>query len=138
MSQKSPPMVELIYYSHSISVLNAEDVALILEGAREKNSGMDITGLLIYKGGCFLQVIEGPRDKINQLFQSISHDARHFDITLVCYRETDRRNFEAWRMGYLDEQALAAQDLQVGNLDALTASEARNILLDAASLEEVT
>jgi len=51
-------MLSLIYVSTSVKLLNDEELLDILKVSRENNSGKDITGLLLYKGGNFMQVLE--------------------------------------------------------------------------------
>ena len=101
MNEHNSPLVELIYYSRSINSLTEDDFNFLLDGARQKNHKRNITGAIVYSGRVFLQLIEGPREQINQLFQSISHDARHYDVSLVSFRTVGERRFPEWEMNYL-------------------------------------
>ncbi|MEE4244304.1 MAG: BLUF domain-containing protein [Kangiellaceae bacterium] len=126
------PLVELVYTSQSISLLDEGDVDSILDGAHEKNAKLNISGILIYNDGVFLQLIEGPRDSINQLFQSISHDARHFDINLISFSEVTQRNFESWEMGNLKNAE--TDGLVSDNLKNIKQSEYRDFLVAMSKL----
>lgn len=97
------PLVELIYFSSSIANLTQADFEFLLKGAQEKNQQQNISGVIYYSNGFFLQLIEGPRQNINRLFQSICHDARHFDISLVSFRTIEQKHFEQWSMQYRTE-----------------------------------
>lgn len=105
MNDTTQPLVELIYFSHSINTLTQQDFQYLLQGAQEKNARMDITGAIIYGQGVFLQLIEGPRDNINRLFQSISHDARHYDVSLISFKTVENRHFAHWSMNYLEKDS---------------------------------
>ena len=98
-------MLKLIYLSKAIRPLSEIDVEKLLKGAREKNAQMDISGALIYFDKTFIQWIEGPNDKINELFQSISHDARHYKISIVDVSEVTSRQFAQWKMKYIKPDA---------------------------------
>ncbi|MEM9101685.1 MAG: BLUF domain-containing protein [Pseudomonadota bacterium] len=94
-------MIELIYYSRAIKPLTNNDVSIILEGAQEKNRERHLSGMLMFCNDIFLQLLEGERREVNHLFQSISHDARHFDIQIISVREIQMRSFSVWSMAYL-------------------------------------
>lgn len=132
--------LELIYCSEAINPLTEEDVEFILEGAQEKNRSLGITGMLIFCNGYFLQLIEGSRPAVNQLFQSISHDARHDRITISSVREVEAPSFGDWEMAYLNEEKIAAGGVKiidsVGAFSpyAMSAVDHRNCLKDAALL----
>ena len=114
------PLVELIYFSCSIKSLTKEDFELILQDAQRKNKTQNISGAIYYCNGFFLQLIEGPRQNINRLFQSICHDARHYDISLISFRNIQQKRFDQWSMEYLDQdisELLKQQSIQQLDLD---------------------
>ena len=74
---------------------------LLLSEAREKNLAHDITGLLLYDSGKFIQVIEGAKADIDILYDNISRDSRIKNIRLMVYKEIESRNFEHWHMGFV-------------------------------------
>lgn len=65
---------------------------------------MNITGALICANWQFLQVLEGERADVNRVFQSISHDARHFAVELLSYGDIVGRNFEAWHVAFVGRE----------------------------------
>lgn len=52
-----------------------------------------------------MQVIEGERPQINNLYRNIIRDTRHRNCTLLRYSEIRSRDFSDWSMAYttLDE-----------------------------------
>ena len=63
--------------------------------------------MLLYHEGSFLQVIEGPDDKVEGLVEKIQKDPRitHF---LLLWRDTvQNREFENWSMGFVDTSHFA-------------------------------
>ena len=61
----------------------------LLEAARTRNGRLGITGALMFNEGRFAQVLEGSREAVTEVFQSIKNDRRHSDIAVVSI-ETQR------------------------------------------------
>jgi hypothetical protein len=91
-------LVRLLYASRATDPCGGamED---ILAQSREFNPGSGITGILCFGGGIFLQVLEGGRTAVNQLYARIQHDPRHQDVVLLHYEEILERRFGGWTMG---------------------------------------
>jgi hypothetical protein len=58
-----------------------------------------VTGVLCLSNGFFIQVIEGGRAAVNQLYHRIVIDGRHADVTLLRYEEVGERRYAGWAMG---------------------------------------
>ncbi|WP_404355526.1 BLUF domain-containing protein [Methylotuvimicrobium sp. KM1] len=94
-------LVRLIYASRAREGFGPNDVEQILGVARKTNAQKGITGMLCFNGYNFLQSLEGSRTAVNELYRHILEDKRHFDTTLLEYREIVARDFDNWHMGYL-------------------------------------
>ncbi len=92
--------VRLIYYSVATRDIAMSDLKQILETARKNNSDLGICGMLCFENRYFLQVLEGPRDAVSELYLDIADDARHDELTLICCEEITETSFSEWRMGY--------------------------------------
>lgn len=81
----------------------------LLEVSRRNNRRLDVTGMLLYKEGLFLQMLEGEESVVKQLYTKISLDARHHSLAVVVDGRTDRRLFSDWSMSFrnLEDPALA-------------------------------
>ena len=78
------PMISLIYVSSAVELFSAAELATLLETSRRNNAPTGITGMLLYKDGSFMQVIEGEEEEIHKLHSRISRDPRHAGlITLM-------------------------------------------------------
>lgn len=93
-------MLSLIYVSTSVKLLNDEELLDILKVSRENNSSRDVTGLLLYKGGNFMQVLEGPDEVVEALFETIKADPRHKDVIVLSREQISNRQFPAWEMAF--------------------------------------
>jgi hypothetical protein len=72
----------------------------ILEAARKVNAAKGITGMLLYRDGFFIQALEGEETIIDELFEKVKKDRRHYNV-LQLYKEPIRtRYFPEWAMGF--------------------------------------
>lgn len=95
-------MKSITYVSSATRLLTPPELMALLEQSRENNVKHDVTGMLLYKGGSFMQVIEGPDDAIDRLYANIKKDIRtHLVITLL-EDKIEAREFPAWTMGFHD------------------------------------
>ena len=92
-------LVRLLYASRPAAPLTAEVVESILVHSRAHNARLGVTGILCYDREIFLQVLEGGRAAVNDLYGRILRDPRHTDVTLLDYAEIAERRFATWRMG---------------------------------------
>ena len=96
------PLVSLIYASSAVKRMSQEELLAILEKSRENNEKRNITGMLLYKDGNFLQVLEGEDTAVTDLYYAITKDERHTDLQLLLKREITKRTFSDWEMGFIN------------------------------------
>jgi len=77
-----------------------EEIRAILEIARQRNKSATVTGALLFTASGFAQVLEGPREWVERLFEQISADPRHSDVMVLSFTPTERRCFPDWPMGF--------------------------------------
>jgi hypothetical protein len=95
-------LVRLLYASRSSTELTQDVIDNLLASSRRNNPVLGVTGLLCHSGDIFMQVLEGGRDVVNQLYTRISSDTRHRDVTLLHYEEITERRFSGWTMGQVN------------------------------------
>ena len=96
-------MIQLAYVSKATDEFNQnidDNVFNILETARKNNGTKGISGLLIYRDGYFLQLLEGDADSVLHLYGKIAVDNRHVQIRTLFKQETSMRLFPNWAMGF--------------------------------------
>ena len=103
-------MRQIIYVSSASKPFTPDELAELLRQARAKNRRLDITGLLLYKDGNFIQVLEGPDQAVADLYQTIQRDLRHKTIISMSNRQIEAREFGDWEMGFTDIAALTEED----------------------------
>jgi hypothetical protein len=95
-------MYYLIYMSSAVRPMTYDELSALLKAAREKNRQLGITGMLLYQRGTFLQLLEGDKTVVNEVFDSISKDSRHTGIHVVHTGNIAERNFSDWSMGFVN------------------------------------
>jgi hypothetical protein len=90
--------IRLLYVSTAASTLAYQDLVALLRHATQRNDASDITGLLVYGNGLFLQALEGERAAVNRLYNRIVADARHSECTLLMAECIEQRAFADWSM----------------------------------------
>lgn len=92
---------QLIYASKPTDSFVPEDLDRILQASRRNNHEIGVTGLLLFTGDFFTQVLEGKPQRIEALYKRISKDPRHLEIKLVSDTGISTRHFGNWDMAYL-------------------------------------
>lgn len=118
----------ITYTSRAQLDLTEDDLLEIHETARHLNVLDGITGLLIFDGNRFLQIIEGPEDAIDELVERLRRDRRHSAFELRDERSINERTFSQWsmeliRFGADKEQARAEIALKLPSKSAPVAWE---------------
>ncbi|WP_051881374.1 BLUF domain-containing protein [Parvularcula oceani] len=89
----------VIYTSSATGAVSEDDLRDILAVSRRNNSRLGLSGVLLYREGTFLQVLEGPKDAVEQRMRVIAKDPRHTGLDLLSDLETEERFFPDWAMG---------------------------------------
>ncbi|MDQ3077995.1 MAG: BLUF domain-containing protein [Pseudomonadota bacterium] len=92
----------LTYTSWARPDLGAEQVDAILTSARVNNPVDGISGLLIFNGTVFMQILEGAEPAVDDLARRLSTDPRHSNMSIRDEREIIERRFPDWTMAYLE------------------------------------
>ena len=93
-------MYRIIYLSSATTKFSNEEIISLLDLSRRNNEENQITGLLLYSDGNFLQIIEGKKKALEELFEKISLDSRHKNIIKVFHGKVPTRNYAKWKMAF--------------------------------------
>jgi hypothetical protein len=99
-------LVRCLYASRAAKPLTPGLLETILEQSRANNPKAGITGLLCYRDDVFVQVLEGGRDAVCELYHTIVRDDRHKDMRLLAYEEIHERRFSNWTMGKVNIETI--------------------------------
>ena len=95
-------LVRLMYASRAVPAVDQEELVAILKKSKANNPKAGVTGVLCFSEGIFMQVLEGGRTAVNQLYNRIAADVRHSDVVLLHYDEIAERRFAGWSMGQVN------------------------------------
>ncbi len=94
-------LFELAYVSTITFNASDEDIEQIVSHSQLNNALADVSGLLLFNGINFAQLLEGPQSTLVRLFEKIRQDERHTGVIKLVERPIDARAFSGWSMAYL-------------------------------------
>jgi hypothetical protein len=94
-------LIRLIYLSKAVDAQTRALTDSILSRAHAWNTQNDITGVLCQGQGVFLQVLEGERGKVTDLYARIHADPRHKDLELIHCEGISERHYGDWSMAHV-------------------------------------
>ena len=93
-------LFHLINVSTAVVPMTDHDLAQLLEQCRSRNEQNRMTGMLLYKNGHFMQVLEGEEADVKKIFGDIVIDKRHKSVDVLRSEYIQHRNFPDWTMGF--------------------------------------
>lgn len=94
-------LVHCLYCSAStVPDFGREELRALLDVCRANNAKLGITGMLLFRGGSFFQILEGDRAVVETLYEKIRKDKRHARVTKIIQEPIEERSFAEWTMGY--------------------------------------
>lgn len=107
---------QFAYISHLNRDLGPGCITDIIRVARSRNRSLHLTGILIFDGDRFFQYLEGVKQHVMEIVESIRVDPRHREMqTIVDGEKQAPRFFPTWSMAYAlttDENLLMHISLQ--------------------------
>ena len=91
---------QLVYVSSAVELFDEPALKQLLRTSRRNNTAANITGMLLYKDGNFMQVLEGEEEAVNALHRKIVKDSRHYGAITLLSEYKSERDFPEWSMGF--------------------------------------
>lgn len=104
-------LFHIVYVSTASVPMSREELRDLLKGSHERNARAGITGLLLYKDGCFMQALEGEEQMVKTLFKKICNDSRHHRIIPLLQEPVTERQFPESLMAFRDLNHQASRDI---------------------------
>lgn len=103
-------MITIVYSSHVTEQLEVahRGIEHLLAASRARNLQLGISGLLLYRDGIFIQVLEGETADVQLVYRLIYQDPRHHSVVKLLEERISARRFPGWSMGY---RVLSESDL---------------------------
>ena len=93
-------MYSLVCVSSATSPFSDEQLRALLEQSRRDNAASDISGMLLYKGGNFMQLLEGNESRLTSLYHKIATGPRHSGSMVLLKSHAVTRMFADWSMAF--------------------------------------
>ena len=126
-----PNLLGVAYTSVATEPFDDEMLSSLLEWCRARNGSVDVTGVLLYRDGRFIQFLEGPEKAVRELVASISQDRRHTRVRVLLEDPVAERQFAEWTMGYQTLDAVAPEGFRA-SFDDLENGDDRVLMVQAA------
>lgn len=89
-----------------------DELLVLLNECRQSNNKDGITGMMLYCGDSFIQVLEGNTEEVDSLFKTIKKDPRHNNVTVLERKQISERKFADWSMGFKNISDADLQDVK--------------------------
>jgi hypothetical protein len=104
-------LISVTYLSSAIAMWTEEELEVLLRDVRASNARVDVTGVLLYSGGSFIQTLEGPEAAVEGVLARVTKDPRHQGVLVVLRGEITDRAFAGWSMGFRRISPETAQEI---------------------------
>ena len=124
-------MYRLIYLSSS-NLKTDSDLNDLLIKSQKSNRSNNISGILLHKNGEFVQVLEGEKKAVLDLFEIIKTDNRHKNIIAFDEKEISERYFSGYFMAFDEnhyDKSNKFESLRDFNHDKILKSEKDSVLV---------
>lgn len=91
-------LARLVYVSTADPALSSAELETIHHTAQARNARLGLSGLLLYTGSHFMQLLEGEQGCVRSVFESICSDPRHRDIVRLVAEPARERACPGWSM----------------------------------------
>lgn len=113
----------LAYISDATREYSEAEMEELLKVCRRNNQKINVTGMLLYAGNKFLQILEGEPAIVQDLYAKLETDDRHKNAVVMDTQLANKRNFVGWSMGYERASAREMADELDGYLNAFEDGE---------------
>jgi Sensors of blue-light using FAD len=91
-------LIHVIYVGAAAPESSELDTAEFLKEARKSNRRNDVSGMMLYVGGCLLLLLEGEAPKVDAALQEILTPKR--ELRAIYREHVAEREFPDWIMGF--------------------------------------
>ena len=129
-------MISQYIYISTAPRLSREDVDSILDASAHNNPAKSVTGLLLYNGRNFMQLLEGERAELDALMVRICDDSRHTGVTVIHDADVETRACPEWAMKrvIIAESIANRREMLADGLPEGLSGDARKMILNFAIL----
>ena len=105
-------MEYIVYVSTAQRPLSEKELIDVLKVSRTNNKKYNVTGILLYCQGTFMQVLEGDKNSIDRIYKAIELDTRHKNIIKLASGISNKRNFPDSSMAFASVNPETLQEIE--------------------------
>ena len=90
----------LCFISSESTEFKEDNLIELLNYCKKNNKENNITGLLLYFEGHFVEFLEGDKEIIQEMYKKISLDKRHKSVFKITESSNEERKFSDWTMSF--------------------------------------
>ena len=98
----SSKLIRLVYVSKAARYMQTNELQALLHQSRKNNQKRNLTGMLLYASGSFIQVLEGAEKDVLAVYDAVQADPRNVGHIVLDQRRISDRTFLSWWMGFRD------------------------------------
>lgn len=93
-------LFHLVYVSSATLPFSEAELLALLAVSRRNNARINVTGLLLYREGNFMQLLEGDEHAVRHVQARIATDRRHGGLLTLLHGPIAARSFPSWTMAF--------------------------------------
>ena len=93
-------LMQVLYTSRLVNSDAHETIEDILKTSRRNNDLNGLSGILLFRNGEFLQLLEGEKLNVYYTLKKIRDDKRHSGIVIIHDAEIKTKIFDKWSMAF--------------------------------------
>ena len=105
-------MKYIIYIGSTVKLMNEAELADMLVVNQQSNRLSNITGMLIYVDGTFIQVLEGNEEDVKKAGRKMERNTSHKNIIKLAEDNLAKPNFRTWSMAFLASNRAVVEKLE--------------------------
>jgi len=125
----------IVYISTAARLLSMDELEHLCSRAQARNLQEDVTGVLLYSDGAFMQYLEGPAAGLSRVYGFIKADPLHYGVIDLLREPITEREFASWSM---ELRAIGAHGhSDVSQQDALLTARPASLALPRSKAREL-
>lgn len=101
---KKPRLFSVMYTSVAVKNMSDAELDDILETARKRNASYQVTGVLLYAEGRFMQYLEGGLSDLHEVLMHIKSSRQHCNLEIAELISIERRAYKGWTMAFVSKK----------------------------------
>lgn len=123
-----------VFYVSRCLLTDIRQVRQLHQACQANNAKRGLTGLLLFTGEHFAQLLEGPPETLSDLVERIARDPRHTSMRTLSHKPLARRACPQWSMRLLEAREVDASVRYVVEAAQPPLAEATDLLALVRSL----